>query len=218
MKTSVKSFLVTASLVLIGASQASAEVFVWRDADTELSLSYPDTWRQIHNQQPDDIWTVAAPGDNQFASCRMRVREDKRFLVYPRQYSDEVQRLNYSREFWEKYISEFDGAVINGVWDNGALGDGFASFADISFNTSAGPKVQKRGLMFAGGYNDKLNILECSSESQVYDQWYKPFLSIAKSVDFKAEYHMYPNGWYRNFLKDPVLRIQNRKDIDLYTY
>lgn len=217
MKFPLKTLVLAVVLASAAGSPASADVFFWRDADTNLSVTYADTWRQTSNQKPDDIFTVLAPGDNQYAACRVRVREDRRFVIYPRRNAAAIQRQNYSRDFWDSYVGEFNGAVINNVWDNAGLGDGFASFADISFITSVGPKVQKRGLMFATVYNDKAYIAECSSETGAFVDWYKPFLSFVKSVDFRDEYHIHGNGWYRDFTQDGPLRIMGRKDIDLYT-
>ncbi len=218
MSFPVKSITLAAFLMTLAIPQAKADIFVWRDPDSKLTLSYPDTWRQVHNQKPDDVVTIAAPGDNDFATCRVRVSEDRRFVIYPRHFAGELQRVNYSRDFWENYVGEFSGAEINGVWDNAGLGDGFASFADVSFVSSTGPKMQKRGLMFATVYNDKAYIAECSSETGSYANWYKPFLSFVKSVDFRDEYVANPNGEYRDFYSDKPLRIRGRKDTDLYTY
>ena len=217
MRFPFKSIALAALLVSAAVSPAKADVFFWRDAETNLSVTFADTWRPIHSQKTDDIFAVAAPGDNEYATCRIRVREDRRFVIYPRRYAGEIQRLNYSHDFWDAYVGEFDGATINGVWDNAGLGDGFASFADVSFISSAGPKVQKRGIMFATVYNDKAYIAECSSEAGAYDHWYKPFLSFVKSVDFRDAYHIHGNGWYRDFTTDGPIRIRGRKDIDLYT-
>jgi hypothetical protein len=217
MRFPIKSLAIGAAILMAAVSPARAETFLWRDAENKLSLTFPDQWRQVHNQQPDDVITVAAPGDNEFATCRMRVRDDGRFTIYPRKYAANIQHINYSREFWEKYVGEFSGAEINGVWDNAGLGDGFASFADVSFISPIEPKVQKRGLIFATVYNNKAYITECSSEAGAYEHWYKPFLSFVKSVDFRDEYSPRLNAWYRGFQYDPVIRIRGRKDIDLYT-
>jgi hypothetical protein len=206
-----------AVLLCAVAIPAKADVFMWRDADTRMTVTYADTWRSIHNQQPDDVLTVAAPGDGEYATCRLRVRDDGRFKIYPTRYSDEIQRLNYSRDFWDAYVGEFAGASINGVWDDAGLGDGFASFADVSFISNAGPKVQKRGIMFATVYGNNTYIAECSSETASYEHWYKNFLSFVKSVDFRDAYHIHPNGWYRDFTTDEVIRIRGAKDVDLYT-
>ncbi len=218
MRFPIKSLAIAVLLLTGAVSPASADVFQWRDPDTRLTLTFPDTWRRIHNQKPDDIITIAAPGDNAFATCRMRVREDKRFIIYPRRFAGELQRINYTREFWEGYVGEYAGAEINGVWDQAQLGDGFASYADVSFISAVGPKAQMRGIMFATVYNGTVYIAECSSEAEAYSSWYEPFLSVVKSVDFRDDYRVKPHQWYRNFLEDDVIRIRGKKDVDLYTY
>ncbi|MCC7305808.1 MAG: hypothetical protein IT558_06065 [Alphaproteobacteria bacterium] len=205
-------------LCLAGAQPASAEIFYWQDPETKLSVTFPDTWLRVSNQQPEDLWTVAAPGANDYATCRLRVDEDRRFVIYPREYADSIQRLNYSRKFWDDYVGQFNGAVINAVHDNAGLGQGFASWADVSFISSSGASVQKRGIMFASVYNDKAFVLECSAEASVYEKWMRPFLSVVKSVDFRTEYSTRLNGYYRPFQYDGRIKIHNRRDIDLYVY
>jgi hypothetical protein len=197
---------------------AAAEVFKWQDPTTKISVTYPDTWRRVGNQQPDDIITIAAPGHDDYASCRLRVREDRRFVIYPRSHADAIQRINYSRNFWDVYVGEFDGAVIHETRDNGGLGNAFASWADVSFISPGATKVQKRGIMYAGIYNDKAYIYECSAEVQAFDRWYHPFLSFLKSVDMRHEYATEVNGNYRPFQNDRVLKIYGQKPIDLYIY
>lgn len=206
------------SLGLSFAVPAKAEVFKWQDPDVEVSITFPDDWRRIASQQPDDVITIVAPGDNDHAECRLRVHEDRRFVIYPREYAGEIQRTNYSREFWEKYIGQYRAAVLYNVGDNAGLGDAFASWADVSFISPSGPKVQKRGLIYAGVYNDKAYVLECSAEDAAFSKWYHPFLSVLKSVDMRNEYTTTPNGKYRAFQKDGDLRIHGRKPLDLYVY
>lgn len=210
--------LITVVCGVAGAGSAAAEVFKWQDPQTKLSITFPDDWRRIGNQQPDDIVTIAAPGANDHAECRIRVREDRRFVIYPRDFADSIQRVNYSFDFWEKYIGAFDGAVINEVRDNGGLGNAFASWADVSFIAPGATKVQKRGIMFAGVYNDHAYIYECSAENEAFMKWYHPFLSVLKSVDMRPEYTANVNGHYRDFQNDPVLRIYGERPVDLYIY
>lgn len=197
---------------------AHAEIFKLRDADTKLALTFPDDWREVHNQQPDDILTLAAPGEDNHAGCRVRARQDRRFLVYPRKYADEIQRTNYSQKFWDDYAHEFNGAVIYSVGDNRGFGSAFASQADMSFKTDAGDALQKRGMMFAGVYNDKAYILECSAAEEKYSQFQSAFMGILKSVEFRPEYSPYTQGHYRNFTRDQPLYIHNDKPADLYVY
>jgi hypothetical protein len=215
------SLALTACAFLVSGfipAQASAEVFKWQDPQTKLSVTFPDDWRMVGNQQPDDIITIAAPGHDDYAACRLRVREDRRFVIYPRHFADSIQRINYSRNFWETYVGEFDGAVIHETRDNGGLGNAFASWADVSFISPGATKVQKRGIMYAGVYNDKAYIYECSAEVQAFEGWYHPFLSVLKSVDMRHEYATEVNGHYRAFQGDRKLKIFGAKPQDLYIH
>jgi hypothetical protein len=215
---SLKSFLIAVSFCALTIPSAPAAEFQWQAPHTHLTWTYPDTWRQDSGQQPDDVVTILAPGENDYASCRMRMREDRRSLIYPRSFASEIQHRDASRAFWDDYIGEFDGAVINEFHDNGGLGKGFASWVDVTFNAPAGSHVQKRGMMFATVYNDKNYIFECSSEQSVYSKWYHSFLSILKSVDFRSEYSANVNGNYRPFQDDGKWKIHGEKPIDLYVY
>ena len=200
------------------APSAQAEVYFWQDPATKLSVTVPDTWRMVHDQKPDDVLTFLAPGENDHAGCTLRVREDRRFVIYPVRYSGSIQRLNYSRDFWEKYITEYDNGVLNAVTDNASLGRGFASYADASYVTTIGPKMNKRALIFASVYNDRAYILECSAEAASYDKWYNSFLSIAKAVNFRKIIYEFPAGNYRDFLQDPAVRIEGDRNIDVSYY
>ena len=214
----LKSLLIATALFTTGISSASAEVFYWQEPGTKLSVTIPDTWRMVHDQQPDDVMTFYAPGVNDFASCKLRVSEDKRFVIYPQRFSGPIQRKNFSRDFWEGYVGEYTDGILNSVTDNAALGRGFASFADASYVTSAGPKVAKRALMLASLYNDKAYVVECSAEEAAYDKWRNVFLSVAKSVNFRKEIYEFPSGHYRDFPNDVAVRIEGERPVDVTYY
>ena len=203
------------SPALIG--QAKAEVFFWQDPVSKVSLTFPDTWRVIHNQKPDDVLTIVAPSDGAFPMCRLRVREDLRHRIYPARYADELQRVYYGSDFWDKYAAEYAQATVEDTHENAGLGRGFASYAHISFVSDAGPKMKRRGLVFASLYHNKVYILECSAEQSAFDQWYDPFLSVVKSVDFRQEVFQFPGMFYRP-LPDPLLKINGEREIDVGYY
>ncbi len=158
--------------------------------------------------------TIAGPGQDDYATCRMRVKDDKRFVIYPVRYSEEIQKIGYSKDFWFGYMGEYDDPYIDYVTDNGSMGRGFASYAEASYTTAVGPKVEKRALMFASLYNDKAYIFECSAEASTYLKWAPDFLSIVKSVDFKKSIQEMKTGHYRDFL-DERLIINGARDIDV---
>lgn len=202
----ILKIVIAGFMILGGAQAARADYSIWRDVDTGLSLSFPDTWQQTNNANPDDIVTIMAPSGRAHASCSIKARADGRYLVYPPRFSDEIQKFDFSEAFWERYLGAYDHHVINIVYDGAGLGRGFASYADASYRSEVpGPYMRRRGLMFATLYNDTQYILDCSSHADAFDKWKPLFLSIAKSVDFRPAHSQTVGGNYRNFLKDPYM-------------
>ncbi len=124
------------AMVMVGgfAGLARADYFVWQDPKSGLSLSYPDTWAMVSQRQPDEIFSIIAPsseGDD--AVCRVRVREDKRYLVYPPHLGRDVQTISYNREFWDDYLNEYDNVELYSNQDGG-LGRGYGSFAVAGYD------------------------------------------------------------------------------------
>ena len=209
MQLFLRSFLTVLTVLGLSISSASAHEFYWQDDGTKLSLSFPDSWRMVHDQKADDVLTIVAPSDGAFPMCRMRVREDRRSVIYPARFSPNIQRINYSRDFWEDYIGEFRAARLDEVQDNAGLGRGFGSYAHMSFISDAGPRMKRRGLALASIYRDKAFILECSAEASTFETWYPVFRHIASTVDFRKEMFELPGGYYRYFPGDGVIRIHN---------
>lgn len=199
----------------VGVSSAQAEIVHWQDPDTGLYLNYPDRWARVHNQKPDDILTVAAPGLNDFAECRVRVRDDKRFLIYPRDYAGNIQRTSYELDFWDSYLREFGESHLTS-YTHGGFGRGFGSVIEASYMSPVGSKIWKKALIAAAPYYDKLYILECSAEASAFPKWTVGFTNILRSVDFEKIIHDHPNGEYRRFTADGEIRIHGRRPKDLY--
>lgn len=215
MKKILSLLSLTALILGAGLSTARAEVFVYGDTQERFTVTFPDTWMMVHNQQPDDRITIVAPGDGHFAQCRVRTRDDSRFLVYPPRLAGNVQRVAYSKDFWFDYVNEYDEPYVASVTDVAGLGRGFASYAEIEFDTVVGPRAHKRGIAFVSLYHDKVYIVDCSAEASVYEQWREPFLSVIKSVDFNKVIHELPTGNYRDFLADQPLQINGRRPVDV---
>lgn len=183
------------------AAPARADYFVWKDEKTGLSITFPDTWKVQNNLHPETILTIMAPSDNDQPVCKVNVREDKRFTIYPARYGDAVQRVAVSTPFWKSYLANYEKPAIDNVYDGAGLGRWFASYALASYNQHFGTVLQtRRAIMFVSLYNDKLYVLECSSLNHAYERWALDFKGIIKSVDFKKAYHELPHGEYANFL------------------
>lgn len=210
-------------LILFAASQqhAKATEFSWKDPMSGASLLYPDTWTQVHNQKPDDVLTIAAPwmrGRDDIALCRMRVREDKRFSIYPVAMSSFVQEDAYNDEFWADYVGEYDNAVINQYRSKQGLGRGFGSMIDFSYISTYGPKMARRGMAHVSLYDDKAYIFECSSKASAYEAWHPLFSQILSTVHFKKTIHEHRGGHYRRLDCDKPLHISNGPGREPYVY
>ncbi len=191
-------------LVMCFSVQARADIFVWQDPASDVSVAYPDRWSRGHNQQADDVLTVHAPytqGANDFASCRVRVRGDKRFTIYPRSYDPAIQHHALDQKFWADYLGDYRSVEVHAIYNDAGLGRGFASRAEISFVSSAGPKVQKRGFVYATIYNDKLYAVECSADRLAFERWQPSFGVVLDSLRIRSEHHLFVGANYRSFTK-----------------
>ena len=222
MKFSIKSFLfgaVTCAFILgVSFTPAQAEVFHVESDEGGFTVTFPDTWKVITNQKPDDKITIAGPGKFEFATCRVRVRQDRRFVIFPAQFDDEIQRLAFSRKFWDNYVGEYDNVNIDAFKDNSGLGQGHATMAEVTFDTAEGAIVRKRGLMFATLYHDHLFVVDCSAEESVYGKWRPTFLSIVKSVSFEPLRDRYRYGHYRSMDEKDALEVEGPTELDIYKF
>ncbi len=209
----MKSFVLSALTILISigfVSQAKADYFVWKDPESGVSLSFPDTWKQVSNADANDVITVMAPSGRAHASCRVRANADERYMVYPPKFSPSVQKISYSYDFWNKYLAEYDDAEIFDLYDGAGLGRGFASYAIADYESAVqGPHMHRRAILFATLYHDTAYVLECSSHVDAFKDWKKLFLSIAGSVDFEKAHHEVRTGNYRNFLGDRQMQFDS---------
>ena len=197
------------SLLAGSATIAKADYFVWEDPKTGMSLSFPDTWDITNNQDPGDVVTVAAPSGRANAICRISSHEDERYAIFPPRFGESVQRIEYSTEFWDQYLREYKQPELYSLQDGTGMGRGWSSFAEAGFTGSVPyPEMERRAVLFASLYNNRVYILDCSSHKDAFDQWKGPFLSIAKSIDFKKANHELLTGHYRNFMNDPRMLLQ----------
>ncbi len=180
---------------------AKADYFLWQDPGTGMSMTFPDTWKVQTNRRPGDTLTVMAPSDYDQPMCTLSSHQDRRYTIYPANYGRDVQQVAVSTKFWQDYLGRYSGYQLGPVVDGAGLGRWHASYATASYTQMFGSVMQqRRALMFASLYNDRLYVLECSSLAHAYENWVFPFQSIVKSVDFKKAYHELPTGEYANFL------------------
>lgn len=199
----LKTTLMVAAAFLAFVVPAKADYVVWSDVETGARVSYPDTWKPLNNRQPDDVLTLSLPSEDDHAECRLRANEDRRFMIYPNRYRDEVRDVNFVENFWQDYTTAYDNVNVIRQQNNAGLGQGFASMTLISFVTPPDePYEQKAGLMVVTNYGDQVYVAECTSTSMSYKKYHAAFLSFFKTIAFKPAYSVTKVGDYRNFLKD----------------
>lgn len=185
-----------------GVPCARADIFIWQDAKTGLSASFPDTWGIVNVLDADDILRIAAPSKTDEAECRIRVRSDRRFVIYPPRYDASIQKVAYDRAFWTDFLDqEYTEPAIETFHEAGGLGRGYGSSVVASFTVQGRESDSaKRGVAFVALYRDRAYIAECSALRGAYGKWDPVFRDIVKSIDFRKQVHELPTGHYRNFL------------------
>lgn len=191
-----------AAALLLTAPAAHADIFVWKDAHTGMSLTYPDTWDMEHNQAPDTVLTIMGPDIDAQPICRARVNEDRRFVMYPQILEDSLQQVDFSLEYWDKYLrTQYKNVRMTSQYDHAGLGRGHAGYAIFEYDeeTRSGDELRK-GFGFASHYYDKVFTFECTAVAHHYHKWVPHFLNIVKSVNFKKTYAEHITGDYRDFI------------------
>ena len=190
-------------ILLVISPAAYADYYVWKDAETGISASFPDTWKMDLNQLPDTVLTIVGPDHETVPVCRLRVRRDGRFKLYPVQFESDVQKVAYSREFWENYLLEqYNDVKMTGSYDQSGLGRSFASHTLFNFIGEPVTAEQfRQGVGFASHYYDRVFIAECTANHPGYTEWVPHFMNFFKSIDYKKVYNEYLPGHYREFIK-----------------
>jgi len=219
MKSYIKILAVLLAFSTL-ATEARADYFVWADEDTGLTATFPDTWRVVANQQPDDILTVALPSGEDKAVCFIRADIDKRFLIYPQHLRKDVQKVAYSKDFWKEYNATYQNVQILGYGDETGLGKGYASTEMIAYSTPPDEPFENRAaILSVSNYYDKTYIAGCSSKQDSYKKYATAFLSFMKTVDQKKAYHELTIGNHpRNFLADPHMEFKNQNGVSTDRY
>lgn len=213
MKNMFRYTALCAVVLVAGASSARADLAVWREVGSKMTLSFDDRWGMVSNQNPGDVLTLRVPdrsahGHYDFAGCKVNITEDGRFKIYPRRNAGAIQRTAYSKNYWRQYLGLYDNVAFHSGGDNRGLGDGFASMIAFSFDSYKGARVRKRGLAFVSNYRNKVYHVECSAEESVYPRWHNAFLNVIKSVDFHDGTNFAITGYYRDFLQDKTLKVR----------
>lgn len=215
-----KTLRVLAFFLALSPQLAKADYFVWADEKSGLSASFPDTWKIIANRLPNDVLTVALPSGDDKAQCVLRADTDKRFIIYPNRYRKDIQRVEFSKPFWDKYNANYQNVQILGYGDETGLGKGYASTEMITYTTPPDEPFENRAaIMSVTNYYDKTFMAECSSTQNSYQKYGTAFLSFMKTVDMKKAYHELTIGNHpRNFINNGTLEFKDPNGVSTSRY
>ena len=176
---------------------AKAEVFVWKDAEFEISFVYPDLWREQLNGNPDVRLDILAPQAQDLARCKIFAKEDKRYMMYPQKYNRRINSIVYNMEGVRQHYIEKDTLSVITRDDFAGIGRADAVFAEVRFiDRSRAAAIPMQGLMFATLNGDMNFVIECEAAARNFEYWRPIFLNMVKSVDFPLWQDIHPHGLY----------------------
>lgn len=195
-------FFMFLTLFLFLAPASKADIFVWKDAETGIMASFPDTWDIDLNQDPDTVLRISGPDKKVLPLCRLRVRDDPRFKMYPVQFEADIQAIEYNKYFWQDYLLEqYDDVEFAASFGRSGLGRSHASHALFNFTgTPMAGNNFRQGIGFVSHYFDQVYIAECTARGPDYENWVPHFMNFFKSIDFDKVYNEYLPGNYRDFI------------------
>jgi hypothetical protein len=201
------------ALLVMGASAASASVFVWKDDVNGFTFSFPDSWTVQTEDKPSTRIRIAGPIGEDLATCRVNAEKDGRVEIYPKHLMDKAVAETLTRDFWENEVAEHENAIVTDFRAPASLGGkGDATAIKTSFVMSDGKrKVNMYGAMIGSIYADTRYIVSCWSKAEEFKKYAPVFASIMGSVDLDTRYHPFATGYYRDFLADPVLTLPRTK-------
>lgn len=205
VKNFIISLILAVSVFSFSAFETKADVFVWEDPKSGLTVSVPDTWDIVHSSHPDTVVTFQSSNKKEDAKCEISLVKDLRFTIYPHRYEDEIQILNFGKKYWIEYLYDrYDTIRGLAVKNSIGIGRGYAGMAEAQYVTAGAEPSIRHAIGFVSHYYDDVYTLECSTLSGAFNRWRSIFMSVAGSVDFKKKYHENLGGNYRNFLKSEI--------------
>lgn len=200
------------------APAAHAEVFVWKDPQYNIKVTYPDNWMRQAQLDDDLRLFVLAGGGMDHAACRLYVKHDGRFMDMPAKSGQEISSYVFDASAIQHEIYERPDTNMVQVssYTNGAsLGSAAAVMAHVDFQkTWAGSIYPMRAQVLAAQYAGNHIFMSCEALANSWQQWEPVMQGIFKSVEFPAAFAPMPNGLYRPFHEEGgvYLPLNRRKD------
>lgn len=213
-----KLALLSALLISLVATSAKAEIFVWKDPQFDIKVTYPDNWMRQAQLDDDMRLFVLAPQGMDHAACRLYAAHDGLFMDAPAYAGQEVSGFVFSpAQVQKEMIMRPDTSAVQVVgYSNGAsLGQGAAVMANVNFMKSwAGMQFPMRALVVASQYHGDHVLMSCETLANAWTKWEPTMQAIMKSVSWPSAFAPEPNGLYRRFQDDGgvILPLNRRAD------
>lgn len=193
-----------AALLLLGlCAPAQAEVFFWRDPVFKIGFVFPDDWRVQTNGDPDVRIEILAPQGQDFATCRIRAKDDGRFSMYPDIYNQRVNSVVFDVAGLYQHWVDYDNVRMIHRSDYAALGKASAVYAEATYTRDIPVRgLPMRSFVLATLYGHLNVMFECEAAAVNWGYWVPQFMNMARTVDFPLNQHNTLNGWYRRYQDD----------------
>jgi len=188
---------------MLVANKASANYFIWNDADNDFTLSYPDTWQMQNPKTDDSRIRITSPIMEDRASCQVETYKDGRLNVYPKPLMVKAVEELLNKQFWDdkvagmykdsKVTEFFSPSIMGGRGDATAVRYAYSDDYD---------DARMYGAMIGSVYGGKRFIVECTALKTKFDDYSDLFSRIMESVQLEQRYSPFAIGYYRDFLSD----------------
>ncbi len=200
------------------APAVRAEVFVWKDPEFKIRMTFPDNW--MRQAQTDDNMRlfILAPQGTDHAACRLYASHDGRYMDAPAWAGSAVSNMVFGQDaVRDEIIARPDTYDVNvaSFSPTASLGRGAATLTEVGFTKKwAGNNYKMHGMVLATQYHGDHILMSCETLENAWAIWEPTIKSIFKSVDYAAAFTPEPNGMYRRFQDDGdvFLPVNRRRD------
>lgn len=202
----MKHIFLSLMVLLACGTSARAEVFVWKDPQYDIKVTFPDNWMRQANLDDDLRLFILGPQGMDHAACRLYASHNGQFMDAPASAGQQVAAFVFDgNEIAREMYMRPDTSMVRlaSYTPNGTLGRAAAAMAQVDFQkTWGGQQYPMRALVLATQYYGNHILMSCETLASAWPQWETTMKGIFKSVDFPSAFAAQPYGLYRNFLHD----------------
>lgn len=180
-------------VLMAWGNPAKAEVFVWNDPATSLSLSYPDHWLRQAQLDGGEKLLISHPQGHDLAQCVLSAQDKTDRLLNAQTVLDGLLNMGYG------------DATVTSHRDHASWANRVATITGARFSMMVdGQAYPMQAVQYSTLFKGQLHTLLCSAYQPRYQIHAGLFASVAASVKSKIIATPYPNGRYRDFTREHV--------------